>query len=345
MKKQTKVLFWSMGLAAAAYAGYKYWKFVQEEKKLEEKTVSFEEIKAQKEAAALEERLKEREEKLHTDVSDAENSEDSPWYRNEYDQLERKLTREEYMYGAEYDMLTEDLVEYRDDDGEWRRVVRKKDKIQLLNSRNRREIEDIIISVDEMGEQIESLRKLDMEYEKNIYEDDNESLDYYIALLLDKHGITDTLLREKLITLSTYEFLPNLTNTHNQSVMDDLSHARKEYFAKATPNNEWVSILEVILYYAGKLSEESDVTIESVIENILENMGFDYDDRDVVINDIIISYFEHNRRDRPNADGTFGIFGITQTQYDECLSLFDEYQCCLKNYIDLYSDSTSGDIV
>lgn len=337
MNKNMKVFFGIVGLTAVGYVAYRYWKDTQIDKHLEEQSVSYEELKSQREAELLEERLKERDERLkNIESSDEDQDSDGSWYRNEYNQLERKLTREEYLYGAEYDMFTEDLVEYRDENGEWQRRVRKRSEMKLLNSREHREVEDVIIAVDELGEQIESLRGMDMEYEKNIYDKKSqEALDYYMALLLDKYDVTERDVRQKLIVLSTYEYLPNLTNIHNQNLLDDLTRARKEFFAGATRHNEWVSIMEVLLYYCGKLSEESNFALEGIIETALEVMEFEYDDRDVVINDVIISFFEHNRRDRPNFDGTFGIFQITKEQYDVCQSLYDEYQKALGNFIAL----------
>ena len=267
------------------------------------------------------------------------------WYTNGNGILERKLTREEIVYGADYDMLTEELIEFYMD-GEEHTVIRKREENILLNHRDKRAVSDIIDSVEDMASQIRSLRNVDMEFEKRIYERDTlEALDYYIALLMDRAEITSGYDREKLIVLSTYEYTPNVVNDKDGRVLENIRNNRYQHLG-VSPHTTWGSIAEVIIYYAELLHfNVDDVSAQEYASNMLEYMGVDHDDRDVVINDIIVSYFEHNRRNKPNYDGTFGLFGITESQYNDSTCLNDEYEFFLGNQTRLYGSIKDGDIV
>ena len=347
MKKQTKIVLWTVGAATAAFAAYKAYKYYQEQKALEEQALDINDVRAYAEAKRMDELTEARENKLNAgiDDEDTELAEDG-WYTNHLGILERKLTREEMIYGADYDMLTEELIENEYMNGEAHTVIRKRAENILLNHREKRGISDVIDSVEDMASQIRSLRNVDMEFEKRIYERDTlEALDYYIALLMDRAGVHYGDDRDKLIVLSTYEYTPNVYDDKNYQVLENIRNNRYQHLG-VSPHTTWGSIAEVIIYYAELLHfNVDDVSAQEYISNMLEYMGVDYDDRDVVINDIIVSYFEHNRRNKPNYDGTFGLFGITETQYNESTCLNDEYEFFLGNQTRLHGEIKDGDIV
>ena len=348
MKRQTKIVLWTVGAATAAFAAYKAYKYYKEQQELEAQALDINDVRAYAEAKRATELTEARKAKLNAEIDeDEEDSEitEGGWYTNHLGILERKLTREEIIYGADYDMLTEELIEYYMD-GEEHTVIRKRAENILLNHREKRAVPDIIDSIEDMASQIRSLRNVDMEFEKRIYERDTlESLDYYIALLMDRAEITSLYDREKLIVLSTYEYTPNVHDDKNFQVLENIRNNRYQHLG-VSPHTTWGSIAEVILYYAELLNYKvDDVSAQEYASNMLEYMGVDYDDRDVVINDIIVSYFEHNRRNKPNYDGTFGLFGITETQYNESTCLNDEYEYFLGNQTRLYGVIKDGDIV
>ena len=347
MKRQTKIVLWTVGAASAAFAAYKAYKYYQEQKALEEQALDINDVKAYAEAKRADELTEARKNKLNAgiDDEDTELSEDG-WYTNHLGILERKLTREEMVYGADYDMLTEELIENEYMNGEAHTVIRKRAENILLNHREKRGISDVIDSVEDMASQIRSLRNVDMEFEKRIYERDTlEALDYYIALLMDRAGVHSEYDRDKLIVLSTYEYTPNVYDDKNYQVLENIRNNRYQHLG-VSPHTTWGSIAEVIIYYAELLHfNVDDVSAQEYTSNMLEYMGVDYDDRDVVINDIIVSYFEHNRRNKPNYDGTFGLFGITETQYNESTCLNDEYEYFLGNQTRLHGEIKDGDIV
>lgn len=346
MRRQTKVVLWTAGVAAAAFAAYKAYKYYKEQKQLEEQALDINDIRAYSEAKRADELAEARKAKLNAGIDDeGENNEDS-WYTNSSGVLERRLTREEFLYGADYDMLTEELIEEVYIDGQAHTVVRKRAENILLNYREKRDIEDIIESIEDMASQIRSLRNVDMEYENCIYERDTvEALDYYIALLMDRAGVEDEDDRKKLIVLSTYEYTPNVHDDKNFQVLENIRNNRYQHFG-VSPHTTWGSIAEVIIYYAQLLHfNVDDISAQEYISNMLEYMDVDYDDRDVVINDIIVSYFEHNRTHKPNFDGTFGLFGITESQYADSTCINEEYEFFLGNQTRLHGEIKDGDIV
>lgn len=349
MRRQTKVVLWTVSVAAAAFATYKMYKYYKEQEQLEEQALDINDIRAYAEAKRADEMAEARKAKLNAGVEDDEEENidsDDGWYTNSAGIFERRLTREEFLYGADYDMLTEELIEDVYIDGQAYTVVRKRDESILLNHREKRGIEDIIESVEDMASQIRSLRNVDMEYEKCIYERDTvEALDYYIALLMDRAEVEDEEDRKKLIVLSTYEYTPNVHDDKNFQVLENIRNNRYQHFG-VSPHTTWGSIAEVIIYYAQLLHfNVDDISAQEYISNMLEYMGVDYDDRDVVINDIIVSYFEHNRTNKPNYDGTFGLFGITEAQYLDSKCLNDEYEFYLGNQTRLHGEIKDGDIV
>lgn len=349
MRRQTKVVLWTVSVAAAAFAAYKMYKYTQEQKELEDQALDINDIRAYAEAKRADEMAEARKAKLNAGVEDDEEENidrDDGWYTNSAGILERRLTREEFLYGADYDMLTEELIEDVYIDGQAHTVVRKRAESILLNHREKRGIEDIIESVEDMASQIRSLRNVDMEYEKCIYERDTvEALDYYIALLMDRAEVEDEEDRKKLIVLSTYEYTPNVHDDKNFQVLENIRNNRYQHFG-VSPHTTWGSIAEVIIYYAQLLHfNVDDISTQEYISNMLEYMGVDYDDRDIVINDIIVSYFEHNRTNKPNYDGTFGLFGITEAQYLDSKCLNDEYEFFLGNQTRLHGEIKDGDIV
>ena len=348
MKRQTKIVLWTVGVASAAFAAYKAYKYYQEQQELEAQALDINDVRAYAEAKRATELTEARKAKLNAEIDDEEDSEitEDGWYTNHLGILERKLTREEMVYGADYDMLTEELIENEYMNGEVHTVIRKREENILLNHREKRAVSDIIDSVEDMASQIRSLRNVDMEFEKRIYERDTlEALDYYIALLMDRAGVHSGYDRDKLIVLSTYEYTPNVYDDKNYQVLENIRNNRYQHLG-VSPHTTWGSIAEVIIYYAELLHfNVDDVSAQEYISNMLEYMGVDYDDRDVVINDIIVSYFEHNRRNKPNYDGTFGLFGITETQYNESTCLNDEYEFFLGNQTRLHGEIKDGDIV
>ena len=349
MKRQTKIVLWTVGAASAAFAAYKAYKYYKEQEKLEEQALDINDIRAYAEAKRADELTEARKNKLNAGIDeDEEDSEitEGGWYTNSSGVLERRLTREEFIYGADYDMLTEELVEEVSTDGQSHTVVRKRAESILLNHREKRGVEDIIESVEDMASQIRSLRNVDMEFEKCIYERDTmEAFDYYMALLMDRAEVEDDEDRKKLIVLSTYEYTPNVHDDKNFRVLENIRNNRYQHFG-VSPHTTWGSIAEVIIYYAQLLHfNVGDVSVQEYISNMLEYIGMDYDDRDVVINDIIVSYFEHYRTSKPNFDGTFGLFGITEAQYADSTCLHDEYEFFLGNQTRLYGEIKDGDIV
>ena len=348
MKRQTKIVLWTVGAATAAFAAYKAYKYYKEQKELESQALDINDVRAYAEAKRADELNEARKDKLNAEIDDEEDSEltEGGWYTNSLGILERKLTREEIIYGADYDMLTEELIENEYMNGEVHIVIRKRAENILLNHREKRAVPDIIDSIEDMASQIRSLRNVDMEFEKRIYERDTlESLDYYIALLMDRAEITSGYDREKLIVLSTYEYTPNVVNDKDGRVLENIRNNRYQHLG-VSPHTTWGSIAEVIIYYAQLLHfNVDDISAQEYASNMLEYMGIDHDDRDVVINDIIVSYFEHNRRNKPNYDGTFGLFGITESQYNDSTCLNDEYEFFLGNQTRLHGSIKDGDIV
>ena len=340
MRKQTKIVLWTVGVASAAFAAYKAYKYYKEQQELEAQALDINDVRAYAEAKRATELTEARKAKLNAEIDDEEDSEitEDGWYTNHLGILERKLTREEIIYGADYDMLTEELIENEYMDGEVHIVIRKRAENILLNHREKRGVSDVIDSVEDMASQIRSLRNVDMEFEKRIYERDTlEALDYYIALLMDRAEITSGYDREKLIVLSTYEYTPNVHDDKNFRVLENIRNNRYQHFG-VSPHTTWGSIAEVIIYYAQLLHfNVDDVSTQEYVSNMLEYMGMDYDDRDVVINDIIVSYFEHNRTHKHNYDGTFGLFGITEAQYADSTCLHEEYEFFLENQTRLQS--------
>ena len=260
MKQQTKFVLWTVGAAAAAFAAYKAYKYYKEQEKLEEQALDINDIRAYAEAKRAAELVEARKAKLEAGVNDEDEDAENEdgWYTNSDGILERKLTREEFLYGADYDMLTEELIEYTDSNGQMYTVVQKRSESILLNHREKRGIEDIIESIEDMASQIRSLRNVDMEYEKCIYERDAvEALDYYMALLMDRAEVEYEEDRKKLIVLSTYEYTPNVHDDKNFRVLENIRNNRYQHFG-VSPHTTWGSIVEVILYYAELLNYNVD---------------------------------------------------------------------------------------
>ena len=107
-----------------------------------------------------------------------------------------------------------------------------------------------------------------------------------------------------------------------------------------------MSIAELLIKYAHMLTfNNPTLTIYDNLKMMIDNLDIDYDDKPVVIHDTIISYFEHNRVNRPNVDDTFGLFGITDEAYRSCECLKHEYERCVEYQTLIHSDGSPTDIV
>lgn len=347
MRTQTKVFLWTIGLAGIAYTGYRYYKYQKEQKELEEKALTIEDIRAYHDSKKIEKAIEERADQLNKSIEDdAPMGLDNRWYKNKHGVYERKLSREEFLYGADYDPLTEEVVEDTATDGRTYTFIRKLEEIRLLNNREVRAVGDIIESVESYADSIDIMKANDVDPETCPHEGDTmEALDYYTALCLDRAGITNEEDRKKLITLSTYEYIPNVNDEKNQNVLANIRDARYKFFG-VSPHTTWGSIAEVILYYAHMSNYHvGERSVEDYAHECIDYLQIDHDDRDVVINDVIISFFEHDRAYKPNYDGTYGIFGLPESQYRDAKCLNDEWEFFISNQTKLYGDVTSEDIV
>lgn len=118
MKQQTKFVLWTVGVVATTFAAYKAYKYYKEQEKLEEQALDINDIRAYAEAKRADELVEARKAKLEAGIEDEDTEDDGGWYTNSNGVLERELTREEFLYGADYDMLTEELIEYTTSEGQ-----------------------------------------------------------------------------------------------------------------------------------------------------------------------------------------------------------------------------------
>lgn len=141
----------------------------------------------------------------------------------------RKLTREEHLYGADYDPYSEDLVEELDNDGHMTMKIVKMSKPKLLNSRDDRAARDIILSVDDMVSSISALNNNKMEYKVSPYDPLTlECLDYFIALCIYNNHIELADNIDTLALLSSYEY--KCSGVESDIYMKLLT-SRQTYFA------------------------------------------------------------------------------------------------------------------
>lgn len=363
MKIQTKVLAWTVALGAIGYIGWKYYQYTKEEKKKDEEAITYYDVMLERQVKNIEKDIEKHKAKISGDGKNAENPDDEfeededghIWIPDEEGNLMREVSHEERLYGVDYDTVTEEIVENVEFLGEMHSiVVRKRSKPRLFNYREDRSITDVIESVIDMVAQIRSQKQLGFDYDKLIYERDSmEAMDYYIALLFDRVGIIDNDLRKDLIVLATYEFTPNVMDISNQNVAKTLMERRIDHFGPVSPNAHWVSVAEVMLYYAEQLDFHVNKNTEESIRFMIDNMGFERDDHDVVINDTIVAYFGHGRVNRPNALDGFGLFNLDAEIYNETQHLHHEFnkylELCLhlldSNYVEDIAAPEDPDII
>lgn len=239
----------------------------------------------------------------------------------------RKLTREEHLYGADYDPYSEDLVEELDNDGHMTMKIVKMSKPKLLNSRDDRAAKDIILSVDDMVSSISALNNNKMEYKVSPYDPLTlECLDYFIALCIYNNHIELADNIDTLALLSSYEYK---CGGIESDIYMKLLTSRQTYFSncyKKTYNDKsniaecpfirYTSVAELLIYLAREISLiKPDEDIDDIMTDMIDRLDISTDDRDVVINDIIISHLTHDRADNINYDDTYGLFGLTKEEY------------------------------
>lgn len=348
MKQQTKVVLWTVGAVAAAFAAYKAYKYYKEEKELEASELDINDIRKYHDSKKMEDIIDARVEYLREEgedlddidygESDSDEEDEKLIFMMSEDGVEyRTLSREEAIYGADYNHLEEELVDMVID-GSPVRVIRKREEPILANNQEKRSLGDIIESVEDMASQIRSLKNVDMEYEERIYEPNTmDAYDYYIALLLDRNEITDENDRKVLIMLSSYEFLYDINDLVAGNMKENLQGERYEHLG-ISDHNRWVSDTEVLLYCANKLNFNVDtLSVPDIIHMMIEYMGIDYDDDDIIVNDVIMSFMGHDRYGKPNYDNTYGLFGITEAQYAEANTMLEELNFSIENNTRLLS--------
>lgn len=335
MKTPVKVILTLVGVTGAGYGAYRIYKWWKEEDKLEAEGLSYEELVAAAEAKKMEKKIEEnkaREEEFDKAKRDIEGlpNDGLDWYKTPEGDIQRELTPYEKKFGVDYNPLEEELVEEYDIDNNVFEFVRKfKEGTKLLNHRDdKRTVNDIVEQTREMTAQIKALKVNDMEHDKRIYDDNTqESYDYYRALVMDRASIENEELRDNLALLFSWEYIPTKENIGDSNLREDIIRARKEYFKFGTIYSDWASIGEAIIHYAMRLQFSTNIgTVEQYADWILDTMGLDLQsDLDPVINDTIISFFEHHRHNKPNADGTYGLFHIPEEEYKESLTLWHEH--------------------
>lgn len=344
MKAPVKVILTLVGVTGAGYGAYRIYKWWKEEDQLEAEGMSYEELVAAAEAKKIEQKIEEdkaREEEFDKAKREIDGLPDDgmDWYKTPEGDIQRELTPYEKKFGVDYNPLTEELISEHTMEGNVFEYVRKfKEGTKLLNHRDdKRTVNDIIEQTREMTAQIKALKVNDMEHDKRIYDDNTqESYDYYRALVMDRAGIENEELRDNLAILFSWEYIPTKENIGDNNLRDDIIRDRTEYFKFGTIYSDWASIGEAIIYYATRLQFATNIgTVEQYADWILDTMGLDLkSDLDPVIHDTIISFFEHHRQGKANADGTYGLFHIPEEEYNESNTLWHEHNHAVSLIVD-----------
>ena len=345
MNTPVKVILGLVGAAGLGYGAYRLYKWWKEEDALEEAGLTYDELVEQAEAKKIEEKMKERAER-EVEMEEAEREIDGlpndgyEWEKTPNGDIRRELTPYEKKNGVDYNPLVEEIIQEHDMDGNTFEYVQKYKQgvTKFLNHRDdARSNQEIMEAVQEMTAQIKALKNSDMEYERAIYEKTSvEALDYYRALLMDRNGIENEELRNKLAVLFSWEYLPDKENIGDVNIKDDIIRERIEHFGYGTQHRDWASIAEVIITYAKNLSFATNRgSVEQFADWIIETMGLDFDeDENVVINDTIVSYFSHGRVGKANMDGTYGLFRISKEAYNTSSSVYHEHNHAISDMLD-----------
>lgn len=341
MKASVKVILSLAGVAGISYGAYRIYKWWKEEEALEAEGLSYEELVAEAEAKKIEEEMAERQareienERHIRELEGLPVDDEFDWFKTEDGFIRRDLTPYERNFGATYDPLTEECIQEMSKDGILYDYVQKlpTGKTRLYNYREKeRPVRDIIESVEDMGSQIRSLKGANMEHDRIIYEKHSiEAFDYYKALVLDRYDIQDEQLRRDLIALFSWEFNPLKSKVGDWGRREDIVQRRTEHFGFGTSNSDWASVAEALLEYSQIIADSLyRVSTEQVAGWLIETIGLDFEsDIDPVIHDTLISFIEHDRAHRPNADDTYGLFHIDLDQYNECEALYNEMNVCI----------------
>lgn len=345
MNTPVKILLGIVGAAGVGYGAYRIYKWWKEEDELEAEGLSYEELIAQAEAKKTEQKLAEqveREEEFaeHIREIDGLPNDGLDWYRTPDNDIRRELSPYEKRFGVDYNPLTEELIVEEDMDGNRYEYVQKfKEGTKLLNHRDAMfTSRSVISSTREMAAQIKSLMANDMEHDRRIYDQNTQEIyDYWRALVMERYDIQDQELRDNLAVLFSWEYIPIKENIGDKNVREDIIRDRTEYFGAGTIHSDWASIGEMIIYYAKQLdfSTGKAGTTEQFADMMVETLGLDLEyDEDPVINDTILSFVERHRLGKPNIDGTYGLFHISEEAYKESQSLWHEHNHLISDIVD-----------
>lgn len=345
MQRNAKIVLNVVMACAAGYGIYRWYKWYKEELALEEQGITYDDILAEREAERMEKAIQERQKRM-TEIEELEEEYDEEsgevasedghiWKEDDQGFIYRRPTREEMISGIDYDPLEEEVVEYFSTIGDEYTIVRKLKQPKFRNYRERRGSNDIIESVVDMIGQIRSLERNDMEVDKMIYPSESaEALDYYKALVIHRAGLDDSRIRNDLIRLFSWEWIPTTTAGPVNNIHEDIRQRRIEHFTFDNIDSKYVSVAELLVYFGEKLHFAVPYkTVEEYIIGMLEYMDIDRSDTDPVIQDTIIAYLEHGRVNRENYDDTYGIFGLEKEVYDAADDLFKELNGAVEKHL------------
>lgn len=345
MQRNAKILLNVVLAGAVGYGLYRWYKWYKEELELEEQGISYEDIMAEREAKRMEKAIEERQKRM-TEIEEIEeeleetsdsviSADGHEWKEDAEGYIYRKPTREEMISGIDYDPLTEEVVEFYTNLGDEYTIIRKLQQPKFRNYRERRGISDIIESVTDMLGQIRSLERNEMEIEKMIYPSESaDALDYYKALVIHRAGLDDSRIRNDLIRLFSWEWIPTSTTGPVNNIHEDIRQKRIEHFTFDNVDSTYVSVAELLVYFGEKLHFAVPYkTVEEYIIGMLEYMDIDRSDSDPVIQDTITAYLEHGRINRENYDDTYGIFGLEKEVYDNADDLFKELNGAVEKHL------------
>lgn len=345
MNTPVKVLLGIVGAAGVGYGAYRIYKWWKEEYELEAEGLTYDELVEQAEAKKMEEKLAaqvEREEEFEQHIREIDGlpNDGLDWYRTPDNDIRRELSPYEKRFGADFNPLTEELIQEQDLDGNVFEYIQKyKEGSRLLNHRdNVYTAGDIISMTREMTAQIKALIANDMEHDRRIYGDNTQEIyDYWRALVMERYDIQDEQLRDNLAVLFSWEYIPLKENIGDKNAREDIIRDRVEYFGAGTIYSDWASIGEMIIYYAKQLDFATGKagTTEQFTDMMVETLGIDLEsDLDPVINDTILSFVERHRLGKANTDGTYGLFHISEEKYKASQSLWHEHNHLITDILD-----------
>lgn len=252
----------------------------------------------------------------------------------------RLISSSEIKYGVDYNPYSEAVEDFFDESGNpVMRVVKLKTS-EMLNSHDNRAPVDVIESVKDMVSSIMTLKNNNMEYRIGLYSPLTlESVDYYIAMLFVDNNITNGDLQSILVILSTYEIKGY--NEIGYDIYDDILSDRQKYYQSIYESNRFDSVgvygacpfirritfAELFIFLAKEISYvKTEDSIEDILSELIDRVYICVEDRDVVINDILISFITHDRLSSNSPDGLYGVFSLSEDEYRSLTSFEEEFE-------------------